>query len=60
MSYPTIPYENNIYYHNGNPSITNFNCGTQFVYGVAGYKTIVCSVSDVTPSNARLPGEIHL
>lgn len=31
LTFPTIPYENNIYTHDGNPSITSFSCDASMV-----------------------------
>ena len=30
-SYPEVPYENNVYNHNGNPPLSYFRCGMDYI-----------------------------
>ena len=44
--FPTFPYENNLYYHDGNPPLTAFNCDTSKVEGADGL--LSCYVEDMS------------
>jgi hypothetical protein len=51
-TFPTLPYQNNVFYHEGNPDLNMFSCDTTSV-AVAVDPT--CVVADVT--TADLPGK---
>lgn len=42
--FPIKPYENNLYFHNGNPSINAFRCNTSMV---ESDQAVFCSIEDV-------------
>jgi hypothetical protein len=45
LSFPSKPYENNIYHHDGNPPLSYFQCQTSLVTGATSPS---CLLSDVT------------
>lgn len=48
LSWPTIPAENNVYFHNGNPPASSFLCDMTLVsVGVS------CTVTDIISTNIR-------
>jgi hypothetical protein len=44
-SFPLFPYENNVYKHDGNPSISSFQCDTEKVDSGSG---VTCDLTDVS------------
>lgn len=44
MSFPVFPYENNIYHHDGNPSLSKFHCSTE---KVTSGTDVTCNISNV-------------
>lgn len=52
--FPLRPVENNIYFHEGSPDISQFQCDTTFVEGAAG---VTCVIADVVNDTAVIPGE---
>lgn len=52
QEFPTYPYQNNIYSHNGNPSLSSFQCKTD---RVTGGTTPTCTVGIV--ATASTPGK---
>ena len=58
-SFPIFPYENNVYFHNGNPPLSSFSCDTSMVSQNAAH-AVTCSVADVTlPLGASIPGKLE-
>ena len=53
--FPLRPVENNIYFHEGNPGISQFQCETAFVEGASGVR---CAISDVLNDTALIPGDL--
>ena len=53
LRYPTSPFENNIYSHNGNPDISKFFCNISRV-DLDEVKNFNCVINDVVTEN--LPG----
>jgi hypothetical protein len=51
LTFPTYPYENNMYTNDGNPSIDDFACDSTGVTGASG---VTCVLSDV--AGTALPG----
>ena len=51
--FPTLPYENNIYYHEGNPLISSFYCDKSLQNGTA--TGVACNITD-SNTNYTLPG----
>ena len=51
LSFPSFPYENNIYTNDGNPSINFMDCDTS---GVTGASHVSCTITDVAVST--IPG----
>jgi hypothetical protein len=49
--FPVLPYENNIFFHEGNPSISDFYCNTAFTNGTG----VSCNVTDYDATTS-LPG----
>jgi hypothetical protein len=47
ISFPLQPYENNIYSHEGNPQLINFQCDTSLVSSGASPS---CLLADVSPT----------
>lgn len=47
LSFPTKPYENNIFNHDGNPPLSSFQCDTSLVTGGV---SPACVLSDVNAS----------
>ena len=43
LSFPSRPYENNLNYHEGNPTLGSFSCDT---YGVTTNGVVTCSIED--------------
>lgn len=52
LSYPVVPYENNVYENDGNPPITGFYCDSS---GVITSGAVSCKVADV--AFHTLPGK---
>ncbi len=52
LAFPMYPYENNIYFHNGNPALSSFYCDSSNVK-VTG-TSASCNLADV--SVAKVPG----
>ena len=46
-SFPTIPHENNIHYHDGNPNINHIVCDTNDATG----SNVYCNVTDSVSTN---------
>ena len=46
-SFPTIPHENNIHYHDGNPDINHIFCDTNDATG----SNVYCNVTDSVSTN---------
>lgn len=53
LTWPTIPYENNIFTNDGSSSAGEFRCDTSQVDSSGGF--VGCSITDVTNSTAILP-----
>ncbi|GMI18818.1 hypothetical protein TrLO_g6162 [Triparma laevis f. longispina] len=51
QSFPTFPYENNVYNHNGNPNVLDFSCDVSEVSGTA--LNPYCRIWDVQSTNVR-------
>jgi hypothetical protein len=49
-SFPVMPYENNVFTHDGNPPLSSFHCGLSAVTGVTGPS---CDITDAETN--RLP-----
>lgn len=52
ISFPVIPYENNLYSHTGNPPVDAFVCDASLITPSSAQ----CQITDITPANASLPG----
>lgn len=53
IEFAPVPYQNNIYYHEGNPSLNAFKCDTT---GITTTGHVTCDITDV--SFGSLPGKI--
>ena len=53
LTWPTIPYENNIFTNDGSASAGDFRCDTSEVDSSGGY--VGCSITDITNSTVTLP-----
>ena len=47
LEWPVYPAEDNIYYHNGNPSDSEFLCDTTFTGGGIDCRVVASSVDDI-------------
>ena len=56
LTFPSIPYQNNIFYHEGSPTVNSFACGTEGVSGAVG---VTCTISDVVLVPTGIPGEVY-
>jgi hypothetical protein len=52
IAFPVIPFENNIYTHNGNPPISSFFCDST---AITSSGAVSCTITDVATNT--LPGE---
>ena len=55
LSWPTFPYENNVYNHLGYPPLSSFQCTTTAVTATGGAVNPSCTIADVTINT--YPGE---
>ena len=55
IKFPTLPYENNIYNHDGNPSVSDFYCNTRLANSSEVGAGIACNISSYNVSHT-LPG----
>jgi hypothetical protein len=53
LSFPVIPYENNLYTNDGNPPLSTFSCDT---YGVTTTGQVACTITEVAGLN--FPGTV--
>ena len=51
LSWPSMPYENNVYSHSGNPSLLDFSCDISEAGGTA--VNPYCKIYDVTATNIK-------
>ena len=56
LNYPTLPYENNIFYHDGNPALNLFKCNMSSV-DFSEADTPYCEISDEVSTNLPLYAE---
>lgn len=52
ISFPVLPYMNNIFYHEGNPPISSFSCDTSAAVTTG---SVTCKITDVSYNS--LPGK---
>jgi hypothetical protein len=52
LSFPLMPYEDNLYFHTGNPSMELMACDKSAVTD----RRVTCNLVDMTPSNVTVPG----
>ena len=45
--FPVIPYETNIFTHNGNPSLSSFSCNTDLINKVNPTDHLTCSINEI-------------
>lgn len=50
LAWPSYPYQNNVFNHEGNPPISHFSCDTSDVTGAVN---VSCSIEDVVSANIR-------
>jgi hypothetical protein len=55
IEFEPVPYQNNIYYHEGNPPLSAFKCDTR---GITTAGTVSCEITDVSYNS--LPGTTRL
>lgn len=55
ISFPLHPYEDNLYFHTGNPSMALLGCDPSAVTD----RRVSCHLVDMTPSNVTIPGTTH-
>lgn len=57
MKFPTVPYENNIFSHSGNPALSSFSCDASEMTSISSstgkHSRPYCILQDVTNSNLR-------
>lgn len=54
-TWPVLPFQNNIYFHNGYPALSAFGCSTSGATTTGGVSVPSCTVSDVVVNT--YPGE---
>ena len=56
LKFPVVPYENNLFYHNGTPPLSSFNCDTSLI---TSGTSVTCTLADVnatqTPGTVGIP-----
>lgn len=45
--FPVIPYETNIFTHNGNPTLSSFSCNTDLINKVNPTDHLTCSINEI-------------
>ena len=55
VAFPTIPYQNNIYFDSGSPSLSQFTCTSSSVTSSGGG---TCTITDATSDATYPPGQI--
>lgn len=51
--FPAVPYENNIFSHNGNPPLSHFSCDVSNAYTSTGSGFVNCTIEDTATDNIK-------
>jgi hypothetical protein len=55
-SFPVLPYENNIFSHDGNPALASFSCNTDQIVNAGVWEDITCTIGELN-TDKSYPGK---
>jgi hypothetical protein len=54
--FPVLPYENNIFSHDGNPALSSFSCNTDQIVNAGRWDDITCTIGELN-TDRSYPGK---